>query len=150
MIFLEYFFKQYLLLMDEGLPSKWNMTYWNSAALFLPVMFLHPQLEKVPFAPLVDVNRKSSGGDFLEEVCFCNHKSSCWNVEVYPGCHRITKSKERMTTWSSLPWVHRSSPLPESFWEWILIFDEWIVIFSVFVLVLVVVVVVALVGEDTC
>lgn len=145
MIFLEYFFKQYLLLMDEGLPSKWNMTYWNSAALFLPVMFLHPQLEKVPFAPLVDVNRKSSGGDFLEEVCFCNHKSSCWNVEVYPGCHRITKSKERMTTWSSLPWVE--------FEFWFLMNELWFSLsyFWVFVLVLVVVVVVvALVGEDTC
>lgn len=36
-----------------------------------------PTAGKVPFAPLVDVNRKLSGRDFPEEVCFCNHQSSC-------------------------------------------------------------------------
>lgn len=44
--------------------------------LFLPVMSVNPLMENFPFAPSVDVNKKQSGGDFLKEVCFCNHQCS--------------------------------------------------------------------------
>lgn len=100
------FLLQYVLLVDIGPPwGRCDRQTWCTVilvdlqskwepAFFLPSMSLHPMLDNVPFAPLVDVNRKKSGGDFLKEVCFCNHQSSCWNVEAYPGCHSITIRNE--------------------------------------------------------
>lgn len=73
----------------------WASNPKSEPAFFLPVMSLHPLMENVPFASLVDVNRKGSGGDFLEEVCFCNHQSSCYDAEVYPGCQIISEIQNK-------------------------------------------------------
>lgn len=104
------------ILMD--LQPKWEPVF------LLPVMSLHPLLEIVPFAPLVDVNRKwEEWGEISWRKCaFAIIRAAAEMWRCIQGV--IVSPNQNKNDCLIFP------VLPESFWEWILIYDEWIMVFS--------------------